>query len=428
MSLAERERGAGTEMTMAPNEARQANPTANVPGRMTLLALLASATLTVMAGATISPSLPGLVAEFSDDKRAEWLVPFVLTAPGLAIAIAAPLAGVVVDRTVKRRTLVLGILLYTAAGSTGLYLDTLNAILAGRLALGVAVGMIMTAAMALIADLYAEPERSRVLGWQAAAMGLGGVVFVGAGGLLGALDWRAPFAVYLAPLALLPVILASVPALPPRPRGSRESSAEPFPWRHAIPIYALAAASMLSFYVIPTLMPFVIAEMAGTERSAPLTGLAVAASTLAAALLSFQYGRIRKRVAPPVVASASFVFVAVGYAVVATGPTYPVLVAALALVGAALGLIMPNNNAWLLSRIPDAMRGRASGMMTMSVFLAQFSSAFVGAFLVDVGGLAFVYLAASVFAGAIALLMAFVAARSSTGQTGARTLKPRETR
>ena len=378
------------------------------PSGLTLFALLASATLTVMAGATISPSLPGLVAHFGDDPRASWLVPFILTAPGLAIAIAAPLSGVVVDRVVKRNVLLAGIVLYVMAGSSGLYLNSLDAILVGRLFLGLAVGAVMTASIALIADVYEGEARQKVLGWQGAAMGVGGILFIGAGGLLGQLDWRGPFAVYLVPLVLVPIVLRAVPATPPRPRSAGTLD-EPFPWRHALPIYLVAAASMLTFYVIPTLIPFVVADLVGVERAAGFTGLTVATAMVASAIASSQVARLRRHVSPPGVAAISFAVVAVGYLFISTHLTLPLLTLALAGIGAGLGFLMPSNNAWLLSRIPDAMRGRASGGMTMSLFLAQFSSAFVGGALVEWGGLDFVYLAMGGFAAVLAVVMLAVA-------------------
>ncbi|MFT5047407.1 MAG: MFS family permease, partial [Porticoccaceae bacterium] len=51
-----------------------------------------------MAGATIAPGLPGLLAHFSDHPDAEYLTRFILTIPGLAIAISAPLAGYLADK------------------------------------------------------------------------------------------------------------------------------------------------------------------------------------------------------------------------------------------------------------------------------------------------------------------------------------------
>ncbi len=55
--------------------------------------LLACASLTVMAGATIAPGLPGLVKHYADYPDADYLARFILTAPGLAIALSASVAG-----------------------------------------------------------------------------------------------------------------------------------------------------------------------------------------------------------------------------------------------------------------------------------------------------------------------------------------------
>lgn len=60
--------------------------------------LLCLAALTVMAGATLAPSLPALENHFVDTANSELLTRLVLTLPALFIALFAPLAGVVFDR------------------------------------------------------------------------------------------------------------------------------------------------------------------------------------------------------------------------------------------------------------------------------------------------------------------------------------------
>ena len=67
-----------------------------------------------MAGATIAPGLPGLLAHFADHPDAEYLTRFILTIPGLAIAITAPFAGVLADRFGRRVLLQLGVVLYSS--------------------------------------------------------------------------------------------------------------------------------------------------------------------------------------------------------------------------------------------------------------------------------------------------------------------------
>jgi hypothetical protein len=53
------------------------------------LTLLFVSTLTVMAGATIAPSLPAMRQFFASVNNADFLVRLVLTAPALFIAIGA---------------------------------------------------------------------------------------------------------------------------------------------------------------------------------------------------------------------------------------------------------------------------------------------------------------------------------------------------
>jgi len=138
--------------------------------------------LTVMAGATIAPALPSMQAHFAEVKQAGLLIRLVLTLPALFIVLAAPIAGWFLDRNGRLRLLIPAMVLYGIAGSSGLYLDTIGSILAGRALLGVAVAGIMTAATTLVADYYEGQARAQFMGWQAAFMSFGGVVFLTAGG------------------------------------------------------------------------------------------------------------------------------------------------------------------------------------------------------------------------------------------------------
>ncbi|HHP7243970.1 MAG TPA: hypothetical protein ACFE0H_04710 [Elainellaceae cyanobacterium] len=71
-----------------------------LPVKVTLLLL---STLTVMAGATIAPSLPSMQAVFADTANVEYLVRLVLTIPALFIALGAPIVDVLIDRLGRNR-------------------------------------------------------------------------------------------------------------------------------------------------------------------------------------------------------------------------------------------------------------------------------------------------------------------------------------
>jgi MFS family permease len=147
----------------------------DAPSLARRLTLLGASSLTVMAGATIAPSLPELARHFADLPDAELLSRLVLTIPALAIAVMAPLAGYIIDRFGRRRMLIGGIIVYAIAGASGLWLDTLGAILVGRVVLGATIGAVMTTSITLISDYFVGPARERFMGLQTACMGLGGV-------------------------------------------------------------------------------------------------------------------------------------------------------------------------------------------------------------------------------------------------------------
>ena len=128
------------------------------------LTILLSASMTIMAGATIAPSLPQMKVVFNHIPNAEFIIKLVLTLPSLFIAFAAPFAGYIIDRVGRKKLLLFSLLLYALAGTSGLYLNNLFTILIGRALLGVSVAGIMTTATTLIADYYTGIERHKMMG------------------------------------------------------------------------------------------------------------------------------------------------------------------------------------------------------------------------------------------------------------------------
>jgi MFS family permease len=67
----------------------------------TKLTLLLASSLTVMSGATVSPSLPAMKQHFesaiADPDLRTTLVKLVITLPALFIVIGSPIAGLIVD-------------------------------------------------------------------------------------------------------------------------------------------------------------------------------------------------------------------------------------------------------------------------------------------------------------------------------------------
>nr|WP_163569034.1 MFS transporter [Fodinicola feengrottensis] len=112
----------------------------------------------------------------------------------IAMVIATPVAGVLVDRLGHRVPMLAG--LFALAGSTVLFavVQALPALMVARALQGVAAAVSWTAGLALIASVYPAAERAKPLGLALSASGLGVLLGPAIGGFL-ADHWgtRAPF-------------------------------------------------------------------------------------------------------------------------------------------------------------------------------------------------------------------------------------------
>ncbi|MEX2016121.1 MAG: MFS transporter [Candidatus Hydrogenedentales bacterium] len=347
-------------------------PEARYNGARTLTLLGASA-LTIMSGATIAPAMPGLVRSGLPGAESETVVRLVLTMPALAIALCAPFAGVAADRFGRTRLLLAGVCLYAVAGTAGLWAPSIAVLLVSRAFLGAAVATIMTCVTALVGDYFIGAARSHFLGIQSAFMGFGGVLFLLLGGYLAQLSWRAPFYVYLLSLIVLPGVFL----FPMRRRDSHAADALPQvqispPLARLARVYAGAFMGMALFYIVPVQMPFYV-ERVLHERSG-ISGVVIAASTLFASLTSLQYRRIQGNAAFGVVAACGFALLSMGLITVTIVENLFAAIGGMAVLGAGMGLLMPNFAAWVLALTPEHTRGRAASGLTASVFAGQFLS------------------------------------------------------
>ena len=333
--------------------------------------LLIAASLTVMAGATIAPGLPGMRAHFAGVPNADLLVRLVLTIPAIVIALAAPFAGLVIERIGRLRMLTVGALLYALAGTTGLWMQSLPALLVGRAVLGLAVACVMTTVTTLAGDYFRGRERARFLGQQAAFMGFGGLIFVTGGGFAADLHWRAPFAIYFAALLVLPLAARFLH----EPEGARPAPGAP---QEAVPrgvlvVLAAAFVAMACFYLVPVQLPFLLAQDLGLS-SPSLTGIAVGLATTVSSLASLGYARFGSRRALGTVLAFGWAMMAAGFALIAVADGFALVLAGMFLVGGGMGATMPSFSTTMLALVPESRRGRMAGLLTSAIFMGQFVS------------------------------------------------------
>ncbi len=363
-----------TSNTSSPSEDRSGTNSENRLNAWLRFSLLAASSLTVMAGATMSPSLPAMKKHFHDVPDVAFWVKLLLTLPALFIALSAPLAGWVADRFGRKRLLVLCIVLYGFSGTAGFLLDSLVSILVSRAILGISVAGVITSATALISDYFYGPERARFMGYQAAFMGLGGVVFLLAGGALSEWSWRGPFLVYSFAFFLAPV--AAIAVFEPQRKQAYESALPGDPESLHLPVIGFllffAFAGMVVFYLIPVQLPFFLEQQ--FQAKGFISGASIALATLVSSICSLNFGHLRKRFSHLMICVLICLFMGTGYLIFGSATSLIQVWIGLAICGLGFGMLMPNLNLWVVAVTPEAFRGRVVGALGAAIFLGQFFS------------------------------------------------------
>ena len=359
------------------------------------LTLLLVRSLTIMSIITISPALPQMTMAFPGVKNAAFLVKLVLTIPALMIAICSPIAGRLIDRHGRLKILWMSLVVYALAGSAGYYLNNIYHILISRAVLGIAVGMSMTIVITLIADYFEGIERQKFVGIQIAFMSMGGILFIGLGGILADFGWRYPFLIYLSSLLILPLSILYLHE--PKvvkikfDQTNRNAKTPGIIWL----LFINAMIMWIIFFFIPVQIPFYLKNI-GVEKNS-LIGAAIATSTLFSAISSFSYSKIKARFSFLSIFSMGYLLMSAGFICIAISHTYVLAVVAMMLSGLGMGMMIPNTNMWVMKIVPPEIRGKEIGKLTTFWFLGQFLSPVIIFPLLNVLSLSATFMLASLF-------------------------------
>jgi len=345
------------------------------------LFILLSGTLTVMAGATISPILKEMAGHFSHIANIDLLSKLVLSATSLAIAVGALFIGVIIDKFGRKPVLVTTTLLYAIFGTVGFYALNIYIILVSRIFLGFAVAGIMTSCTTLIGDYYFGEKRNQVLGFQATLMSFGGALFILLGGALGNIAWNYAFLVYFLSLLILPGVIVFIPE-PERVVETEEDQIIPnnidlekksgFPIKVELLSYILMFLIMGDFYFIPSQFSFYLTDF--EIDSELLIGIAIATSSITSGIVSFFFKYIKKALDTQLIFLITMTFVGSGFFILSFAPKFWVIFLGSGIAGLGWGIFMPNIHSWLLLHTPDRLRGRVVGIFTTMLYMGQFLS------------------------------------------------------
>lgn len=345
-----------------------------VAGNAQGLALTFPITLTVMGIVLLAPVLPQMQAHFKDVPNSDFLVPLVLTIPALCIAIFSPLAGWLADLFGRRRLLIAAMLGYSVLGIAPFFLDSLAAIFATRVGLGITEAIIITTTTTMLGDLFAGPQRDRWLANQTAVASLSALALFVIGGALGVHGWRAPFLVYLASLVMLWGVWRYTwePASPARDAAAL-AQRTPLPWKRLGGICAVTLLASIFFYILQVQMGVALTERGITSPAR--IGVLTSIASLGVPLGTFVFRGAARFLSTPRLLAVEFAIIAIGFIGMTMASDYRGFMVFGALNQLGCGMALPTLLTWAVRGLVLGNRGRGTGIWQATFSVGQTLSA-----------------------------------------------------
>ena len=336
-------------------------------------------TLAALALCTLLPSLGIGVANVALPALAQALgatfqqVQWVVVAYLIANTALVVLVGRLGDRWGRRRTLMGGLLLFSAASALCGLAPTLAWLIAARALQGLGAATLMALAMALVAQAVPQGQTGRAMGLLGTMSAVGTALGPTLGGLLvAALGWRAVFLAGVPlGLAALWLVRRALPAddthdavAPAAARAGFAGSLRRPAVAAGLVMSALVASVMMATLVVG---PFHLAGALGLGAAG--VGLVMSAGPVVAALAGVPAGRLVDRVGAPPATALGLAAIGAGCAGLALAPApwgVAGYVGPLVVATAGYALFQAANNTALMAHAAAAERGAVAGLLNLA--------------------------------------------------------------
>jgi MFS family permease len=336
------------------------------------LTMVVAAFLPVFAIIAMFPVVASMIGHFSALPGAATRVPAMVTAPGYAIAVLAPFAGLFVDRFGRRRLLLWCTFFYGIVGTAPFFLENLDAIFASRILLGVCEAGILTITNTLIGDYWDDNGRRNWLMLQGfVGPALQPLVFILVS-LVATVRWNGGFLVYL---VAFPIFLAMWAYLfEPKAPDAKLAEARakepvgPFPLGQAAVVGATTLFASILYYVFIVNGSITWKEI-GVDSPMEVSKLtALPAYFILLGALIF---RLVSRLPNGVQLAIVLGLLGTGLAGIGMAHTIPAMLVALCIQQTGAGMAVPALIAWAQTKFGYEHRGRGMGVWSSTFFLGQ---------------------------------------------------------
>ena len=341
----------------------------------TLFVILASATLTVMAGAIISPILNPMTEGLGVGPG---MARVIITTHSIFVAFSSPFFGVLIDRIGPKQPLTLGLVLYGISGGVGLFINNYWLLLCSRALLGIGTAAIFTSITLLIFDLYEQgARRNKIMSWRASSQSVGGIIWPLLGGFVGTYSWHFPFGVYFVSIPVSLLVLLYIPQVKRDlsiPTADKEKTVLGLLRENPtlFVTYGLSFLNMVLLYAFVVFLPAVLKQLG--VMSTFYVGLFISTIGIVAGISAPMYAMIRAKLSYKSIVTMSFTLWAASFIILSQASTTWFVLISIALFGIGQGILMPAVQLWAGEMVPASFRGRITSYLGTFGLVGQFLS------------------------------------------------------
>jgi len=366
----------------------------------TMTLVVASSTFNAITADAMVSAMPQMTREFGSGVNAAFMAQMILVTPSLSIIVAAPLAGLLVHRFGFKTLMIASLLLYALTGGFGFVAPGSASLIASRVVLGFASGLLSALALSRAADFDLR-SGARLLGFANAMAATTAIAsFVLGGWLAREFGWRTASLTYLWTLVLVPVVLMSSSMGERKVPLDGAAPAVRFPWLATLPTYLLVLGIFMVVYGSSIEGPFVLSRLGMSDPAQ--VGVAISASAFLCAVTAFGYGWIARLLDDRLQFVLVFLAFAASTVITSLAASSAVAIVGLSITGVGSGILSPLLVSRLIRKVPPAHVATATGLFGSATFVSVFLTPVAYKLIVDVGGV-HVYTGLAAFMG-IALL------------------------
>ena len=208
--------------------------------------VVTTAKLIVMTGWIIAPVVHVIKAELTIDPASAGLI---ITMHALTAALFYPVFEPIAEKGIKK-LFVCGLLLYGAAGGSGLVITSYWLLLASRAVLGIGLAAVLVA-VDTIFNLYQQQALYEMMKAGGSLKAFGSINWPILGGMLGVFSWHFPFAVYVVAIPLGVAAAVYVPDI-------QKKRTPTFTENNFAPYYSLSFLTAVFLYSILCFLPHIL--------------------------------------------------------------------------------------------------------------------------------------------------------------------------